>query len=73
LLNEKIKKYAEILNVEYFDRIKLVCERSKCKVIDNNDLLYSDTSHWTGDGILFYGQKLYEDGFLDSIKNLHLR
>ncbi len=72
LLNQKIKKDTEILNVEYFDRIKLVCESSMCKVVDNNNLLYYDTSHWTRDGVLFYGQKLYEYGFLDLIKNLYL-
>jgi peptidoglycan/LPS O-acetylase OafA/YrhL len=72
LLNQKIKKDTEILNVEYFDRIKLVCESSMCKVVDNNNLLYYDTSHWTRDGVLFYGQKLYEYGFLELIKNLYL-
>ena len=72
MLNQKIKKDTEILNVEYFDRIKLVCESRKCKVTDNNNLLYHDTSHWTKEGVLFYGQRLYEYGFLDLIKNLYL-
>jgi len=69
LLNEKIKKEAKILNVGYFDRTKLACKPDKCIVIDNNKLLLSDSDHWTYDGIVFYGKRLYEYGFLDLIKN----
>ena len=36
--------------------------------MDNNNLLYSDGEHWSYDGVVFYGQKLYEYGFLDLIK-----
>ena len=68
LLNQKIKKDTEILNVEYFDRTKLACEPSKCIVKDNNNLLYSDTDHWSNEGAIFYGKRLYDYGFLDLIK-----
>ena len=54
LLNQKIKEEAEILNVEYLDRIKLVCEPSKCVVVDYNNLLYHDGGHWSYKGAFFY-------------------
>ena len=69
LLNKQIKKEAQILNVGYFDRTKLVCKPDKCIIIDDNKLLLSDSDHWSYDGTVFYGKRLYEYGFLDLIKN----
>ena len=68
VLNNKIKKITQILNVEYFDRTQLACQSDKCTVIDNNRLLYLDSDHWSLDGKIFFGHRLYEYGFLDLIK-----
>ena len=67
-LNQRIKEVTEILNVEYFDRTQLVCQSDKCTVIDNNRLLFLDSDHWSKDGEIFFGHRLYEYGFLDLIK-----
>ena len=67
-LNQKIEKDVKALKAEYFDRINLVCKKNECIVIENNNLLYSDSDHWSQQGVIYYGQKLYEEGFLDLVK-----
>ena len=68
VLNNKIKKITKILNVEYFDRTKLVCQTDDCTVIDGNKLLYLDSDHWSIDGEIFFGHRLYKYGLLNLIK-----
>lgn len=68
-INQDIKTLAKKFNVKYYDRTKLVCKENKCIVINNNNLLYTDSDHWSQNGVIYYGQKLYEDGFLDLINS----
>ena len=39
------------------------------KSTDDNKLLLLDSDHWSYNGVVFYGKRLYEYGFLDLIKN----
>ena len=66
--NNKVKETSKSLNIEYFDRTQIVCKFKECVVIHNNKLLYTDHDHWSHDGAIFFGEKLYEYGLLDLIK-----
>lgn len=61
-LNKRLKKKLDLLDVEYFDKSKLVCSEleKKCSILsEKKDKLYIyENHHWTIDGAKFYGSKI---------------
>ncbi len=66
-INTNLKKQSESNDVIYFDIYNLICKSDSCLVMDSNNILISDESHWTFDGSFFYGKILYKNKFLELI------
>ena len=70
-INKQVRLIADELEVDYFDKAKLMCEaeRQVCSTFtsEGSKTLY-DNSHWTWEGAKFFGERLSAQGFDDLLK-----
>ena len=65
-INQINKKILNSLsnNIKYFDRSSLNCN-PKCLVFDGENLLYSDSDHWSLEGVKFFSKKILLTNFFN--------
>jgi len=56
-INEKILLAIKDSDISFFDKSKLNCN-TKCVILDQNNLVYSDKDHWSFEGIKYFSNKL---------------
>ena len=63
-LNTILKKLSESLGIAYVDKLPYLCNEalSECDVIDTEGrILYTDYGHWSMEGALFFGERIWHD------------
>ena len=63
-LNTTLRKLSESLGVAYINKLPYLCNEalSECDVIDiDGKILYTDYGHWSIEGALFFGTKIWQD------------
>lgn len=63
-INEELKNFSIINNVQYFDLIDVLCNQYKCLVSDKNGFYINDVDHFTKYGSNFIINNLLKKGFL---------
>lgn len=63
-LNEKLKALSRELEIAYVDKLPYLCSEqpSTCDVVDTKGkILYTDYGHWSMEGAIFFGQRIWSD------------
>ena len=69
-INNRLKKIAEELNFNYLDRFDFTCnlQDNHCWAFDEMGRKnFFDYSHFTADGIIFFGKKIHEIKWLENV------
>ncbi len=67
LINTRISVISEKLNIPFLDRVSLSCDESfeECSFFNkDNKPYYFDYGHWTKEGSIFFGDKIFDSDWL---------
>jgi hypothetical protein len=71
-INKELYRISKNLNVIFINKFDYICaeEVKFCYGVDKEGKkLFFDYSHYTNEGAIFFGKKIYETGWLDLIRN----
>ncbi len=66
-IDERLQEIAQETGVTFVLKREVVCPNFKCAVIVGNDLLYSDSQHFSPAGMKYYGERLRDHPSMRSI------
>lgn len=59
-IDAELATIAEHANVPFISKIEIVCPQGNCDFLWKDQLTYSDSSHWSMEGMKFFGARLVE-------------